>query len=89
MSQSQTHSQKQNKVVSPCQYRIRVKDVLSEDVRNWLDLPTQIDLEQGLTYLYICPPDQAALYGAILRLRDLGLTLISVETIPTDERKMI
>lgn len=66
----------------PYRFRIRIKGCLSEDLIVWLDLPFQIDLERAETYLFIYPPDQAALYGAILRLRDLGLSLLSVDQVP-------
>jgi hypothetical protein len=32
-------------------------------------------------------PDQAALHGVLARIRDLGLTLISVETLSSDIQK--
>ena len=67
-------------------YRIRVKGCLSEDLIAWLDLPVQTVATRGETCIWISPPDQAALYGAILRLRDLGLTLLSVEQVPPEDK---
>lgn len=69
----------QNENVWPYGYRIRVKGCLSEEIITWLDLPVETDPVHGESAIIIFPPDQAALYGAILRLRDLGLTLLSVE----------
>ena len=38
-------------------------------------------LEDGNTHITGALPDQPALYGLLMRLRDLGLTLISVNTV--------
>ena len=63
-------------------YKVRVKGCLSEDFLAWLDLTGNYDPQSDETLLLIATPDQAALYGLLNRLRDLGLTLISVESQP-------
>jgi hypothetical protein len=63
-------------------YQVRVKGCLSEDLLAWLDLSGKYDPEVDETLLSMATPDQAALYGLLNRLRDLGLTLISVESQP-------
>ncbi len=60
-------------------YRVRVKGCLSEDLLAWLDLTGKYDPQLDVTLLLVATTDQAALYGLLNRLRDLGLTLISIE----------
>jgi hypothetical protein len=59
-------------------YQVSVKGCLSEDLLAWLDLPGRYDPQADETVLLAATTDQAALYGLLNRLRDLGLTLISV-----------
>jgi hypothetical protein len=63
-------------------YQVRVKGCLSEDLLAWLDLPGSYDPQADETLLSVATTDQAALYGILNRLRDLGLTLISVDSQP-------
>jgi hypothetical protein len=63
-------------------YQVRVKGCLSEDLLAWLDLLGSYDPQADETLLLVATTDQAALYGLLNRLRDLGLTLISVESQP-------
>ena len=61
-------------------YQVRVKGCLSEAFMAWLDLTGSYDPQSDETLLMVATTDQAVLYGLLNRLRDLGLTLISVET---------
>ena len=63
-------------------YQVRVKGCLSEDFLAWLDLTGSDDPQADETLLLVATTDQAALYGLLNRLRDLGLTLVSVESQP-------
>jgi prephenate dehydratase len=63
-------------------YQVRVKGCLSEAFLAWLDLPGSYDPQADETLLLVATTDQAALYGILNRLRDLGLTLISVDSQP-------
>ncbi len=63
-------------------YQVRVKGCLSEDLLAWLDLTGKYDPQLDETLLLVATTDQAALYGFLNRLRDLGLTLISLESQP-------
>jgi prephenate dehydratase len=63
-------------------YQVCVKGCLSEDLLAWLDLLGSYDPQADETLLLVTTTDQAALYGLLNRLRDLGLTLISVESQP-------
>ena len=59
-------------------YEVRVKGCLSDELLAWLDWSGVRDTAVNETTLAITTTDQAALYGIINRLRDLGLTLIAV-----------
>jgi hypothetical protein len=61
-------------------YQVRVKGCLSEAFLALLDLPGRYDPQSDQTLLLVATTDQAALYGLLNRLRDLGLTLISVDS---------
>ena len=63
-------------------YQVRVKGCQSEAFLAWLDLPGSYDPQADETLLLVATTDQAALYGLLNRLRDLGLTLISVDSQP-------
>lgn len=60
------------------QVRIRVKGQISERWSEWLDGLTITHVEPNETILTGPVQDQAALYGLIAKLRDLGLSLRSV-----------
>ncbi len=64
---------------------IHVKGQIGEQWSEWFG---RLDISQpdpGETTLAGLVPDQAALYGIISRLRDLGLQLISVSSEEIDE----
>jgi hypothetical protein len=59
-------------------YSIRVKGHLDDAWSEWFDGMTITHLECGETLLSGRVPDQAALHGLIVKVRDLGLPLIAV-----------
>lgn len=62
------------------QYRIRIKGQLDRSWQSWF-APLQIDYEApDTTTLSGTLPDQSALYGVLLKIDRLGVTLISVES---------
>lgn len=63
------------------QVEIRVERHLDLNWAEWLEGFTLIHTEEGETLLTGNVKDQAALYGLIAKLRDLGLNLISVNPI--------
>ena len=72
---------------SSVNYEIRVAGSLTPQWMDWLD-GLVINTEKGETLL--CGPlaDQAALYGLLKKIRDVGLPLVSVRQIPSQEKKM-
>ena len=59
-------------------YRIRVRGHLDNRWSEWLGGLTIHHQEDGTTLLVGPVVDQAALHGVIIRIRDLGLPLLSV-----------
>ncbi len=70
---------------APARYQIRVRGTLESHWSGWfagLTITTEAD---GNTLLAGPLADQAALYGVINRLRDLGLTLLAVVRLPAPD----
>ena len=66
-------------------YRIRVEGVLKPTWSEWLDGMT-ISQEPGdVTILSGSVRDQAELFGLLTKVRDMGLTLISVNRVEPPE----
>ncbi len=72
----------------PVNYRIKLKEHLDDKWSNWFE-EMDIIAGDGETILSGQVADQAALHGLLIRIRDLNLTLISVEqTHPDPEAKL-
>ena len=69
----------------PPNYQIRVKGQLGEQWTNWFGVLTITQEDNGDTLLTGPVIDQAALYGLLRRVRDLGLPLVSVMQIESDQ----
>jgi hypothetical protein len=65
----------------PTIYQIRVKSHLSSDWTDWFEGLTIALEENGETLLTGPVIDQAALYGLLRKVRDLGMPLISVNCV--------
>jgi hypothetical protein len=63
----------------PAHYEIRVAEHLDEQRAQWFGDLEIVYTEFGGTVLIGMMTDQPALYGVLGRMRDLGLTLISVQ----------
>ncbi len=61
---------------------IQIQGHLDSQWMEWLDGLEFTYTESGDTILIGCIPDQAALYGLIARLRDLGIKIISMTLDP-------
>jgi len=66
-------------------YAIRIRGRLSSDWSVWFDGMTCTSVENGDTLLAGPVADQAALYGLLARIRNLNLTLLSVERVRENE----
>ena len=65
-------------------YRIRVKGHLEEKWSEWFK-PMTISAENNVTTLDGQVPDQAALHGLLIRIRDLNLTLLEVRRLKREK----
>ena len=65
-------------------YEIRVKGHLDQRHKEWLDGFTMTLRPNGETILIGTVADQAALYGLLIRIRDLGIPLLSVNNINSE-----
>lgn len=62
-------------------YEIRIRGHLDQRWSDWFAGLKLTHLEEDQTLLSGVLPDQAALHGLLERIRDLNLTLISVNTV--------
>ena len=60
-------------------YEIRVRGILDESWSDWLDGLSITPADDGNTVLAGPIRDQCALHGLLVKIRDLGLPLLSVE----------
>ncbi len=67
----------------PTQYEIRVEGVLGEHWAGWFE-GLQVRSEAGETILSGPVADQPALHGVLVKIRDLGMCLISVRRLDPD-----
>jgi hypothetical protein len=68
----------------PGRYEIRVKGHLSSRWAAWFDGLTLTRAGDGTTLIHGPVVDQAALYGLLAKVRDVGLPLISVTQVEPD-----
>ena len=69
---------------APAHYRIKLKGGLDQKWSNWFE-EMVISTEGGETVLTGQVSDHAALHGLLIRIRDLNLTLLSVEPIESKQ----
>ena len=65
-------------------YQIRLKGQLGPQWADWFE-DTSLTYENGNTLLTCQVTDQAALYGLLRKVRDLGLPLLLVTRVPSDQ----
>ncbi len=68
----------------PLVYQIRIKGHLDSQWTHWFDGLTVTQEDDGNTLLTGPVIDQAALHGLLKRVRDLGLPLLSVNSVHPD-----
>jgi hypothetical protein len=68
----------------PAYYEIRVESILHERWSDWFE-GMRIDIVDDATVLSGTLPDQSALHGILDKIRNLGLTVISVRRMPPGE----
>ena len=66
-------------------YQIKLKGHLNESWADWFDGLTFTYESDGTTTLMGEIVDQAALHGLLKKIRDLGLPLLSVNHVETDQ----
>jgi len=66
---------------TPWRYQIRVEGVLDPGWSEWLDGMTVSQEADGVTLLSGSIRDQAALFGLLAKVRDMGLSLISMKRV--------
>jgi len=72
---------------APTGYQLRVDGHLEDHWSAWLGDLTLTRERDGTTSLTGFVPDQAALHGLLVKVRDLGLILVSVEAIDPSIRR--
>jgi hypothetical protein len=68
----------------PSRYEIRVDGVLDERWGDWFD-DMQVSSDGTQTVISGPLPDQPALHGVLTKIRDLGLSLVSVRRLDVGE----
>jgi len=71
----------------PVVYQIRFKGHLGSQWADWFDGLTLTREANGDTVLSGPSLDQAALYGALRKMRDLGMTIVSVNQVLSQETR--
>jgi hypothetical protein len=69
----------------PLVYQIRIKGHLGRHWADWFGGLTLTALDNGQTLLTGPVVDQAALYGVLRKVRDVGLPLLSVVCVKPDQ----
>jgi hypothetical protein len=70
---------------TPIPYRIDVRELLDECWAEWLAPLVAYRTASGETMLVGALRDQAELFGLLVKVRDLNLTLLSVKRLDTED----
>jgi hypothetical protein len=70
---------------NPGQYEIRLKGHLDSRWAAWFDGLSLTNQTDGTTIIHGPVADQAALYGLLQKVRDIGLPLVSVSQVQSDQ----
>lgn len=69
----------------PVVYQLRLQGQLGTEWSDWLGTMSITRAENGDTLVTGPLVDQAALYGVLRKVRDLGIPLLAVNRIPPDQ----
>jgi hypothetical protein len=69
----------------PTEYHIRLKGHLADHWSAWFENMIISNEANGEAVLRGPIVDQAALHGVLIKIRDLGLPLLAITTVATDE----
>jgi hypothetical protein len=72
----------------PMVYQIRIKGHLGREWTDWFEGLTITALNNGETLLTGAVVDQAALYGLLRKVRDVGLPLLSVVCVKSGQAEV-
>ena len=75
----------QSEKAQPVIYQIRIKGHLGREWADWFGGLTLTALDNGETLLTGPVVDQAALFGLLRKVRDLGIPLLSVVRVKPDQ----
>jgi hypothetical protein len=70
--------------IDPAAYQIRLKGHLGPQWADWFEGLSITPETNGDTLLTVSLPDQAALHGLLKKVRDLGITLVSINRIDAE-----
>lgn len=68
-------------------YQIKIKGLLDPQWSDWFGSMTVTATKSGDTLLTGPVEDQAALHGLLKKVRDMGMPLISVSPVESDQRR--
>lgn len=74
--------------VEPAQYQIKIQGVLDAGWADYFDGLT-LASHEGVTTLTGTIVDQAALHGVLTRIRDLGLPLLLVQQVDSEQHSQM
>ena len=69
-------------------YQIRLKGQLKNDCLDWFEGQSILNDTNGNTLLTCQVPDQPALFGLLRKVRDLGMPLISVKQLYSQQNEL-
>jgi hypothetical protein len=81
------HPDPKSDINEPRTYQVRLKGHLSVEWADWFGGLTLTLEENGETLITGLALDQAALHGLLKKVRDLGLTLVSVNQVNHSEKE--
>jgi hypothetical protein len=73
----------------PTKYILRIKNHLDSHWEEWFDGMALTKMDNGETLLSGDVVDQSALHGLLEKIRNLNLTLISVQKVDGEEEKSL